>query len=376
MWRVNGQRGFSLVELMVGVTVGLLAVYATYRIYENVERNYRAVETVNEAQMAGLYATFVLSHELGNAGSGVMSNYGVLRACTTVPTFPTNEAGSPPFPLYPLPVAIIPDVVNTLVDDVFVFYGTGNFTDKPISVSAVTPPNVFSLRAPLGLAQGSVLVAPSSTIDCAAFVAANVTNAGDGIVNITVGTNQLLDGVVHAGDSLIDLGGVARRRFYVDNNETLQMEVWEVNASAGHNNWKIARVVPIASNVVAFKAQYGISDDDSDVITRWMTPDGATLAAIIGATPALPAENIKAIRFGLIVRAAEPDIELRNDTGTDVIKEEFFFQDCSVGMTCDNQPGGMRIDLLVSEAGQAYGWRYRKYETTTPLLNTVWNWRM
>ncbi|MCL2306893.1 MAG: PilW family protein [Proteobacteria bacterium] len=362
MRRGNQQNGFSLVELMVGVIIGLLAMYASFRIFENVERNYRATETTNEAQMAGLYATFAVSQELSNAGAGVMSNFGSFQACTAVSVFPNNDAGSSPIPLYPLPAAIIP-ADGGLSDDLFVFYGTGNFTDLPMSVTEIHTPQRFSLAAPLGLANGSILLAATGT-HCAAFSAQTVTPPDDsGRVDVTIGAGQFL-GSMSAGDSLVDMGNVVRRRFFVDENETLQMEIWQVDAAAGNNHWQVTRTVPVASNVVAFKAQYGVAMTSGGVADAWITPDATTLDQIMSGT--ISARDIRAIRFGLIVRAAEPDIALAE--APDIT--ETFFVDCPGGWTCS---APQDIPLVVSKSDQPYGWRYRKYETTVPLQNTIWN---
>ncbi|MDR2173575.1 MAG: PilW family protein [Burkholderiales bacterium] len=348
------QKGFSLVELMVGVVVGMLAIYASYRIFENVETNYRATETTNEVQMAGLYATFAVSQELSNAGAGVMSNFESLRACPAMP-FPTAGATSSNLSLYPLPAAIIP-TDDEFLDDLFAFYGTGRFTDLPMSVIAVDPSGVkLSLQAPLGLMAGSVLVA--ATGGCAAFSADGVTVPdSNGVITVTVGAGQSLAGVVSAGNSLIDLGNAVRRRFFVDGNETLQMQVWQVNSSVGNNNWHVTRTIPIASNVVAFKAQYGVASVPGKAVDTWMAPDATTLDQIVGGTPSV--RDIKAVRFGMIVRAAEPDPTLAGAPN---------YTETLLG-------GSVSVPLTVSEGSPPlFGWRYRKYETTVALQNTIWN---
>lgn len=355
------QKGFSLVELMVGITVGLLVIFAGFAIFGNAERNYRATETVNNAQINGLYAVFAVSQELGNAGAGVMSNYASLRRCTAVSNFPENASGSPSFPLYPLPAAIIPRSAAT--DDLYIFYGTGSVTDLAMSVGAVDVSNrSFSLAAPLGLAPNSVLLKTTGA-NCAAFAAENITPPGtDGSVTVTVGTGQTPDGLT-AGEGLIDMGAVARRRFFVDGQGTLQMQVWTVDSSVGNNNWRVESVFPIAANVVFFRAQYGLSTSADGNIDQWLTPEETTLNQIMSDT--ISAQSIKAIRFGLIVRADEPDTTLKDAPDY----TERFFVDCPGGECTDPQ----QVTLVVSQSGEPFGWRYRKYETTVPLRNAIWN---
>jgi type IV pilus assembly protein PilW len=384
MRRVNRQKGFSLVELMVGVAVGVLAVYASYQIFQNVETNYRATETTNEAQMAGLYATFVIGQELGNAGAGVMSNFTRLSACNDPAiSFPKytdytiNPPSSQALPLYPLPVAILPPDPATdadgkpFPDEVFVYYGTGSVTDLALFGSGGSGQNFSLVAPPWPVAKKSVLVTTAGP-NCGALEAdVGLPNAA-GIVTAKLNGSQFVDSVGPAS-AFVDLGSAVKRHFYVDDNGTLQMEIWRVD-TGGNNFWRVERSVPIASNVVAFKAQYGVATT-SGAADSWIAPDAATPRATPGqiisvGTPL--ARNIKAIRFGLIVRASEPDFALGNETGSDSSKRETLFADCPNGWDCTNGPS-QDFDLLESEAGKPYGWRYRKYETTVPLQNTIWN---
>jgi hypothetical protein len=207
-------------------------------------------------------------------------------------------------------------------------------------------------------------------------VAQTVPPDVNGVVSVTLGINQSFSG----GGSLIDLGNAVRRRFFVDGNQTLQMQVWQVNAES-NNNWTVTRTVPIASNVVAFKAQYGIAPVLPGPATTWMTPDSTMTPTDIinGLSATIPsARNIKVIRFGLIVKASEPDPALAGAPNY----TETLFADCPAGWTCPcpsgvtcNDPtrGGINVNLPVSGTDVPYGWRYRKYETTVPLQNTIWN---
>lgn len=409
MRQTDRQKGFSLIELMVGVTIGMMAVYASYRIFDNVEGNYRSTETVNEAQTSGLYATLAISKELNNAGAGIMSvnggtnSFGTLSACRTSPTptdFP-NLSNAPAggtiaaFPLYPLPVAIVPDTATPLSHEVFIFYGTENFTDIPIAATATLPATLTLTIPPKlvippdgnGLTRGTVLI----TNDCQTLVVNSSVPTAVGAAAVTVTVNGTLTGAVTA---VVDMGQVVRRRFFVDpTDQTLKMETWQISPAAGANNWTAARITPIASNVIAFNAQYGVAGTAGGPITQWVTPrEGSNMPSdiITGATGAIAAQNIKAIRFGLIVKASEPDRMLKYDLlpAGEATRKETFFADCPTGVTCDpylptgvttaatcdsSLSTGWCFMLPVSNAGDAFGWRYRKYETTVPLQNTIWN---
>src|SRR6266567_8041701 len=67
----RAQRGFSLIEIMIGLVIGLIAVLVIYQVYAVSEGFKRNTTAAGEAQINGLFATFVLGIELGNAGAGI-----------------------------------------------------------------------------------------------------------------------------------------------------------------------------------------------------------------------------------------------------------------------------------------------------------------
>ena len=62
-------RGFSLIEIMVGVVIGLIAVLVIYQIFAAAEGIKRNTTSVGDAQQNGLLSSFMLGIELANAGA-------------------------------------------------------------------------------------------------------------------------------------------------------------------------------------------------------------------------------------------------------------------------------------------------------------------
>ncbi len=75
------QAGFGLVEIMVGMVIGLIAVLVIYQVYNVAEGFKRNTTAAGEAEQAGLYSAFVLSMELGNAGTGLNAAQTDLQWC-------------------------------------------------------------------------------------------------------------------------------------------------------------------------------------------------------------------------------------------------------------------------------------------------------
>src|SRR5271155_4884096 len=79
--RGSVQAGFGLVEIMVGVVIGMIAVLVIFQVYNVAEGFKRNTTSFGEAQQAGLYSSFVLGMELGNAGAGVSVSATDLQWC-------------------------------------------------------------------------------------------------------------------------------------------------------------------------------------------------------------------------------------------------------------------------------------------------------
>ena len=63
------QRGVSLIELMVGVVIGLLAVLVIYQTFAVAEGIKRQTISAGDAQKTGMIATYLLGAELSSAAA-------------------------------------------------------------------------------------------------------------------------------------------------------------------------------------------------------------------------------------------------------------------------------------------------------------------
>src|SRR5208282_3426675 len=73
--------GFGLVEIMVGVVIGMIAVLVIFQLYNVSEGFKRNTTAAGTAQQAGLYSAFALGMEIANAGAGVSSAETDLQWC-------------------------------------------------------------------------------------------------------------------------------------------------------------------------------------------------------------------------------------------------------------------------------------------------------
>ena len=97
----TGQRGFSLVELMVVMVIVLVMSLAIFSVISSSEGQKRTTTTTNDANQAGNYAMYQLDKVVRAAGSGYGNLWQTAYGCQINATL-TNSNGSPgqilPFP--------------------------------------------------------------------------------------------------------------------------------------------------------------------------------------------------------------------------------------------------------------------------------------
>ncbi|MCL2872926.1 MAG: PilW family protein [Betaproteobacteria bacterium] len=370
------QKGVTLVELMVASLIGMLAMYAVYRVYEGTERTKRAVVSVGDAQVSGLYSTFLLEESIQNAGSGMMFSKAKFINCPNDSIgAPGTAAGTPvTLSLKPLPVVIDPNKINTNFDDLYVFAGRSPVYIMPVSV------NGTSANTPFGFNTGSVLVDIQNGA-CTPYLvtAAIAAQPENQPVSTPVDTNVTgANGAVPPnGASLVDLGVPSRLRYFVDSQNVLQAEVWQFDPALT-GQWVLTRTDPIVSGVMLMKAQYGIDTTAANGapgtgITDWIDPADTTtpgwdIATLQATTNVNVVNQIKAIRLALVVRADEPENSATFNQSTSFT----MFQDCPTA-TGANCPNPITVTYAAGTGPGGTTYRYRMYEKVIPLRNTLYN---
>src|SRR5438046_6449939 len=144
------QRGFSLIEIMVGVVIGMIAVLVIYQIFAAAEGIKRNTTGSGDAQQNGLLSSFMLSIELANASNGIAVAAKDLMTC------PADADPAKSF--RPIPILITDGGANS--DQFVVFYSQSNsgIVLAPFT-SPAAPGNPFVVRGPTGFKVGDIVVA-------------------------------------------------------------------------------------------------------------------------------------------------------------------------------------------------------------------------
>jgi len=344
-------RGFSLIEIMVGIVIGMIAVLVIYQVYAAAEGIKRNTTSVGDAQQNGLLSSFMLGVELANASHGVADSMRWLAYCNAKPTAATT--------LSPIPLVITAGASAATPDSFVVNYSLAQRRVTPAEVVG-TDGTSYIVQSPIGFAKNDLIIAiPSSAGgDCVASKvsddpAAVACPASDQIGCVKVSPA----GGTAPAAFLLDMGptkgGVQQRVQYdVDNvaNVLRSTVLWNSNGLpvADAPN-------PIAPNVVNMKLQYGIDTNSDGVLDTWVSADTAPWRPadlLGGAGSALVAQlkTLKAVRIGIVVRGEQWDKD-----ALDAPWSLF---------------GGVYSGTFPRAGGN---YRYRTYETVIPLRNEIWN---
>lgn len=366
------QSGFSLVELMVGLVIGLLATMVIMQVYSAFEGQKRSTTGTADAQTTGSVALYSLQREIQLAGYGLplFDEQNSPLRCAAVPTVDhDNSAGTPNIRLDALDI-IDGGAAPGASDTVVVRYGTANGGGAPTCVTsngAVQPE--YDVNSNMGCANGDVVMMITGTNCFATTVDDN--NLVD-TKKITLKSSDLGVSRGVCGPGVTKLSCLGRW-----NEFTYQVDVAaaQLTRQAGNE----AAPSPLADGIVNIQAQYGISiTPDNNQVVQWVEPVGAWASGAIGNTSAncdagVSNRNcIKAIRLAVVARNG-----LR--------EKEVVSNGCS-SITAANPTGLCAWDatsaapLVVSSAppidlSNTADWnhyRYSVYETIIPLRNIIW----
>ena len=380
-------RGFSLIEIMVGVVIGLIAVLVIYQVYTVAEGFKRNTTAAGEAQMNGLFSTFVLGMEIGNGGAGMAVAAQDLASCPDPGgAMPQRFAQS----FRPVPALITDGGGNAISDWLVVNYSMATtLANSALFTGNAAPGATFPVQSPGGFHVGDLVVGisapttPSSPCASSKVTAVSAPD-GNGIVTITQTPLLPAGGIDFFGSSvLLNMGPCNRAqkvRYSVDNGVLYSTPLIDTSAA---NCGKLADPLvpnPLASNIVVMKVEYGI-DSDGDakrLLDYWVqgttaTPKGDWDPATLLAAPITKINQIKAIRIGIIVQSEQFDKGLAGFTGGDYTNGNYNWVlfDCA-DLVKANCPGRLTGSVLAS-ASPPGNWRFRKYETVIPLRNEIWN---
>jgi type IV pilus assembly protein PilW len=334
------QAGFTLVELMVGLAIGLLATVVIIQVMSVFDAQRRSTTGSADAQTNGGIALHTITRDMQMAGYPLFPSTDSPLECTTLTFGATGIASISP-------VTITDGAVS---DTITIRYGSSAMGGVPSQITATGPVTIGST---LGCNVGDITLVNTGPT-CAM---SSVTAVG----SVTTLTLQNTTGAV-AGASLACLGAWNEITYAV-NSTTGNLERTSTVSGAA------APAVPSVVGVVNLQAQYGISGTgNSNQVTQWVNATGTTWGAA-GLTAA-NRKRIKAVRIAVVSRnenLATSDVTVTCSSTTVATPAPTGL--CAwAGSSTSPAPS---IDLSADANWKRY--RYRVFDTTIPLRNVIWS---
>lgn len=330
-------RGFTLIELMVAVAIGLALTLAITTMLIRSESNRRSLTSTNDASNNGAYISYALDRTLRSAGSGFAQGWREAYGCALqarrngLGTFLPRAAAYPaPFDAVPTTLRLAPLVVQAGTgaggsDVLIVQTGSSGLGEAAMQVLTIPPTNTrLFVPVTLGLRGGDLIAVvqePDGTGNPSPCLLQQVVTPYTGVAD-----QQELDlgGNYYAAT----LGGVATntigttRRAWVAplGNETGNRPNFQLLGVADTDtlvSYDLLRldnnndVVPVADGVVDLRARYGVDTDNDGRVDSWVSPADAgwTAATLLNGTAASSVllSQIISVRVALVMRNNTPE---------------------------------------------------------------------
>ncbi len=348
------QRGVTLIELMVGLLLGIVVVLVTAQVLSFSEGQKRVTTGGGDAQVNGALGLYTMQREIQMAGYGLLSELSLLGCAIQA-----NHATAGAFNWTLAPVMITAGASGA-PDSVTVMYSDRNYTVPGIiSVNHPTTADRFTVRSALGFSVNDIVFAvpasPSATNWCGAYQVTGIANTNqlvhDTSSNWNNGGQVAPTGGYLAGDRLLNAGRLVLRTFAVDANYNLQQQTLDV-ATGGTVSQDLF------PQIVALRAMYGKDTNADGVVDTYDNTTPTTNAGWL---------QVRAVRIALVARSSsyqKDEVTTASplwDVGT------------AASITGTSTCGSSQcLPLSVSNVADWKHYRYSVFEVTAPLRNVIW----
>ncbi|BAL23295.1 hypothetical protein AZKH_0959 [Azoarcus sp. KH32C] len=364
------QAGLSLIELMVGLLIGLIITLAITASVATIGKQLRTTGGgINAAEEAQLAVTLI-DRDLRMAGAAIFAN----SVATMCPSLNEYKNGATLYDRSSLGSAFAPvritDGGSAGSDTIDVESSppstAGTFTAAIVKEMPATA-GVLKVTDPRNnLHEGDLIFVahplPNTGGDPCTLIQvtgiSGVCNDRSTGCNVLFGSGQSIYNPSNPnqaftspqtygpGSILVKMPSFAYTRYEAKCNALLRHDTTispSCNGSPSFHN------SAIADEIVMLKAQYGVADAGSDAIASWKS--ASALAAD-------EMNQVKAVRIAVVARSREPDVTAVTASAPTVFG------------------GALTLNLSGTSVPAGKTWqdfRYRIFETMTPLRNVVWN---
>lgn len=372
------EHGFSLVEVMIGMLIGLIGIIVIFQVFQLSESRKRTTTSGSDAQIAGSVAMFALERDLrlGGFGFGAAASAagGNLMGCNATVYDSLNPAVNIALRVAPVQIT---DGAAGAPDSITVLWGSSlTFSNFEIFNLSTDTTKLLAFRN--GVDRGDLMLVggplAGGAVGCHTLEVSDNLNADQRTLNHVPGGYLSKDGVTPkisrynnpAGPGMTfpgkgfvyNLGPYPRANKWSIRNGKLTLEdlihYLDANGDA-QNDW-----IEIAHGVLDLQAQYGFADPTG------LIADNAWSA--VSPLNAAGWSSVRAVRVAILTRSGEYE--------KDYVAPNPAWG-CGNGVACtnflmtnlDGTPGAAAPALPVNDW---HHYRYRVYETVIPFRNVIW----
>lgn len=327
----QAQHGFSLIELLVAVVIGMALTIAITVMLARQEAGRRTTTAVNDAFGGGAYVSYLLDRTLRGAGSGFVQGWNTVAGCrlgvsrSGTRLLPRSNAFPAPFDGMPQTLRLAPVIVHAGIgpggsDVLAVAAGASGLGESPLRVLANSA-TTNQLRVPsnLGLQGGDLVLVGQGGAECLLQqVEAGFNSALPPFDQIRFGGAYAASGI--NGVDLASFGtgepAVVAPIGNVAGNQP-QLLLIGIGPNATLQSLDLLRLdgsdtpVPLADGVAELHALYGVDTSGDGRVDDWVAPDQSpwTAAELNDGTPSAQQRlrQIRALRIGLMLRTSVPE---------------------------------------------------------------------
>jgi type IV pilus assembly protein PilW len=354
------QIGLSLVELMVAMVVGLLAMLVVVQVSSFFEAQKRSTTSGADAQTNGAIALYSIARDIQASGYGLLPAVDSPLECSPAPVS-INGIGLSP--------VVITDAASSaadgLSDSVAIRRGSSMMAGVPTPIKSIDiPTKKLFVEANIACESGNEVILIQGATCAMTKVSPNGVSAMPAVKPIPPA------GMPPASITVDDLTGA------VVNGSIVCLGDWTetvYDVSEGFLRISVNGGLPVDTipGVVSMQAQYGISAAKNlNLITQWVDATGGTWA-----NPSVDNRNrIKAVRLAIVARSGlleTEDVSAACSSVTAAAPTGVCAWDATSASPAVASPAPT-VDLSNTIANwQRY--RYRVYETIIPLRNMIWS---
>ena len=381
--RMRMARGFSLIELLIGIVIGLVGLLAIFQVVTVWDSHNRTTTAGGDADVGGTLAMFTLERDIKQAGLGMKPTVGTQLNCNGT-GIQVNDTVSGASTLRFAPVEIVAGA-GGVPDQINVFYGNTSFMPAPevFSLSTATTKTITPNR--YGFRPGDLVIVAGNPTEPCSLVEITAGATLGGLVTHAPGNYATYYPTAPASSAAARFNGTAGTTTAYSGTGTLfnlgpapQFDQWTINATGVlQRSERIfgsgAAAIDVAEGVINMKAQYGLDADDNQLIS---TAEWTATSPTAGNWA-----NVLAVRVAILVRSKQWE-RSASGSASGVPTPVTPTAPQPSWVTCGNPPtcGGFLMTNIDGTPdsnlpGDPNNWRYyryRVYEKVIPLRNMIW----